>query len=541
MMDFPLTLTHLVERAKTQFPKAEIVCTLKDKTRTRQTYTEWTGRVAQLANALKNKLGVKPGERVATLAFNHAPHLEAYFAIPCMGAVIHTLNLRLYGPEIGYIASHAEDVVVLVDEVLLPLLEQFRAQVKTLRNVVVFRTLPREANEAPLPEGMIDYEQLIGDQPTTFDWPQLEENSAAMLCYTSGTTGNPKGVLYSHRSIVLHALVLLGREVMGVGGDDCVLPVVPLFHASAWGLPFASIAAGSKIVFGAGHFDAVTLLDLMEQEKVTFAGGVPTIWIGILAALDAEPKRWDLSAMRAMAIGGSAAPPALIDGFSARHGLQVLHAWGMTETQPVGTMARVKATLRGGTPEELLSVRASQGYPVPFVELRHTDETGKVLAWDNETMGELEVRGPWVAQSYYGGEGGDRFTKDGWFKTGDVVTIDADGYVRITDRSKDVVKSGGEWISSVQLENALMSHPCVLEAAVFAARHAKWDERPVAAVVLKPNQQASEADLAKHLEGRFAKYWMPDRFLFVEQIPRTSTGKFLKTRLRELYGDILIK
>jgi len=541
MMDFPLTLTHLVERAKTQFPKAEIVSTLRDKTRTRQTYTEWAGRVAQLANALKNKLGVKAGERVATLAFNHAPHLEAYFAIPTMGAVVHTLNLRLIGTELGYIAKHAEDVVVLVDEALLPLFEGFRAEVKTLRQVVVFRNAPREPNQAPLPDGMIDYEDLIADQPDTIEWPRLAEDSAAMLCYTSGTTGNPKGVLYSHRSIVLHALVIMGREAMGVGSDDCVLPVVPMFHASAWGLPFAGLAAGSKFVFNGAHFDAVTLLDLMAGEKFTFAGGVPTIWIGILAALDAEPKRWDLSAVRAMAIGGSAAPPALIEGFSARHGLEVLHAWGMTETQPVGTMAKVKANLSGGTPEQLLGLRASQGYPLPFVETRHTDETGKVLTWDGQTMGELEVRGPWVAQSYYGDEGPDRFTKDGWFKTGDVVTIDANGYVRITDRSKDVVKSGGEWISSVQLENALMSHPAVLEAAVFAARHPKWDERPVAAVVLKPNQQATEAELATHLDGRFAKYWMPDRFLFVEQIPRTSTGKFLKSRLRDLYGDVLLK
>jgi fatty-acyl-CoA synthase len=327
---------------------------------------------------------------------------------------------------------------------------------------------------------------------------------------------------------------------MGIAGDDVVLPVVPMFHAAAWGIPFAAIAAGSKLVFGGGHFDPVTLLDLMANEKVTFSGGVPTIWIGILAALDAEPKRWDLSAMRTMVIGGSAAPPALIDGFARRHGLEVTHAWGMTETNPLGTMARVKSHLRNGTPEELLATRASQGFAVAYVEQRHTDETGKVLAWDGETMGELEVRGPWVAKSYFGDEGKDRFTADGWFKTGDVVTIDDEGYVRITDRSKDVVKSGGEWISSVQLENALMSHAAVLEAAVFAARHPKWDERPVAAVVLRPGHTATEQDLARHLDGQFAKYWMPDRFLFVEQIPRTSTGKFLKSRLRELYGDVLV-
>ena len=543
MMNFPLTLTHIIERARTFFPKQEIVSALPDKSACRVTYAEYTARVAKLAQAL-TKLGVKPGDRVATLAFNHEPHLEAYFAIPCLGAVIHTLNLRLHPTELGYIAKHAEDKIVLVDDALLPLLEKFRGDVPTLKGaqkVIVFRPDPNKPRSAPLPDGFLDYEELIASEKDTFEWPALDENSGAMLCYTSGTTGNPKGVLYSHRSTVLHALVTMGRENMGVGGDDVILPVVPMFHASAWGIPFAAVAAGSKLVFGGGHFDPVTLLDLMQNEKVTFSAGVPTIWIGILAALDAEPKRWDLSAIRTMVIGGSAAPPALIDGFQARHGLEVTHAWGMTETNPLGTLARVKPHLKGGSPEQILALRASQGFAVTFVEQRHTDETGKVLAWDGVTMGELEVRGPWVAKAYFGGEGKDRFTKDGWFKTGDVVTIDDEGYVRITDRSKDVVKSGGEWISSVQLENALMSHPSVLEAAVFAARHAKWTERPVAAVVLRPGQTAVEADLAKHLDGKFAKYWMPDRFLFVEQIPRTSTGKFLKSRLRELYGDVLEK
>jgi fatty-acyl-CoA synthase len=539
MMDFPLTLTHVFERARTFFPRGEIVSTLQDKTQCRMTYADFTARTAKLAHALA-KLGVKPGDRVATLAFNHQPHLEAYFAIPLIGAVLHTLNLRLHPTEIGYIAKHAEDVIVIVDEALLPLLEKFRAEVPSLRKVIVFSANPLAKRTAPLPDGLLDYEELIAAEADRYDWPALEENSAAMLCYTSGTTGSPKGVLYSHRSTVLHLLTAMMRDTLGVASDDVILPVVPMFHAAAWGIPFAAVACGAKLVFGGGHFDPVTLLDLMANEHVTFAGGVPTIWIGILAALDAEPKRWDLSAMRTMVIGGSAAPPALMEGFHARHGLEVTHAWGMTETSPIGTLARIKPHLRGGSPDELLGIRAAQGYAVTFIEERHTDETGKVLPWDGETMGELEVRGPWVAKSYYGDEGKDRFTDDGWFKTGDVVTIDSEGYVRITDRSKDVVKSGGEWISSVQLENALMSHPAVLEAAVFAARHAKWDERPVAAVVLKPGKTATEQELAACLEGKFAKYWMPDRFLFVEQIPRTSTGKFLKSRLRELYGDVLL-
>lgn len=541
MMDFPLTLTHLMDRARAQFPKAELVSTLPDKTQCRMTYADFTASVAKLAHALTKKLGVKEGERVATLAFNHQPHLEAYFAIPCVGAVLHTLNLRLHPSELGYIATHAEDVVVLCDEALLPLLEKFRADVPTLRKVVVFRSNPAQKSATPLPDGFLDYEELIAPEPDTYDYPALDEKSAAMLCYTSGTTGNPKGVLYTHRSTVLHSLVVLSRDNMGIGGDDVVLPVVPMFHAAAWGLPFAGIAAGAKMVFAGAHFDPGTLLDVMAKERVTFSAGVPTIWIGILAALDAEPKRWDLSAMRTMVIGGSAAPPALIDGFATRHGLEVTHAWGMTETSPLGTLARVKSHLRGGSAADQLAVRASQGFAATFVEQRHTDETGTILPWDGETMGELEVRGPWVASSYFGDEGKERFTKDGWFKTGDVVTIDADGYVRITDRSKDVVKSGGEWISSVQLENALMSHPAVLEAAVFAAQHPKWTERPVAAVVLKPGQTATEQDLAACLEGKFAKYWMPDKFLFVQQIPRTSTGKFLKSRLRELYGNVLIQ
>jgi fatty-acyl-CoA synthase len=320
-----------------------------------------------------------------------------------------------------------------------------------------------------------------------------------------------------------------------------VLPVVPMFHANAWGLPFCAVMTGAKLVFPGPHLDPKELLDTMAGEKVTLAAGVPTIWLGILALMDAEPKRWDLSTVHTMLIGGSAAPPSMIDGFSRRHGIEVLHAWGMTEMSPLGTIARVKKHLREGTDEAKLAVRASQGYAVPFVEQRNAGPDGEILPWDGETMGELEVRGPWVTRAYLGGDGKDRFTADGWFRTGDVVTIDAEGYVRICDRSKDVIKSGGEWISSVELENALMSHPAVLEAAVFAGRHPKWDERPLAAVVLKKGESATKADLLAHIAPRFAKFWMPDDVLFIEQIPRTSTGKFLKTKLRALYGDHLMK
>jgi fatty-acyl-CoA synthase len=534
MMQFPLTVTHFLTRARELFSATEVVSRRPDKTLHRHTWGDVAARAGRLANAL-TKLGVKPGARVATLCWNHTAHVEAYFGVPSMGAVVHTFNLRLHPNELGYIARHAEDDVLIVDRSLYGLFAKFRDQVPSLRHVLVV------PDDGPVsPEQGDDYEALLAAASPDFAWPSLPENSAAMLCYTSGTTGNPKGVVYSHRSIVLHTLVSCMRDTLSVGEDDVVLPVVPMFHAMAWGLPFCAVATGAKLVLPGPHLDPTSLLDLMAKERVTIAGGVPTIWLGILATLDGAPKAFDLSAMRSMVIGGSAAPASLIDGFKARHGLDVTHAWGMTETNPLGTVARVKRTV-GEDAAARLRAKASQGYPVAFVEQRHVGEDGRALPWDGETMGELEVRGPWVARAYFGGEGADKFTADGWFKTGDVVTIDPQGYMRITDRSKDVIKSGGEWISSVALENALMAHPSVLEAAVFAGRHPKWDERPLAAVVLKPGHAATAETLRAHLEGHVAKFWLPDDFLFVAQIPRTSTGKFLKSKLRADYGDHLLK
>ncbi len=534
-MQFPLTLTHFLSRARDFFGTTEVVSRRPDKSLHRHTWRDVVDRTARLANAL-TKLGVRPGARVATLCWNHTAHLEAWLAAPCMGAVVHTLNLRLHPNELAYIARHAEDDVIIVDRSLLPLFHKFKDQVPSLRHVLV---VPDDGEVDPV--NGLDYEKTIAAASAEFAWPELPENQAAMICYTSGTTGNPKGVLYSHRSIVLHTLVSCMRDTLGVGEADTVLPVVPMFHAAAWGLPFDAIATGAKLVFPGPHLDPGSLLELMAKERVTVAGGVPTIWLGILAMLDADPKKFDLSAIRAMVIGGSAAPASLIDGFKKRHDLSVQHAWGMTETSPLGTVSRTKRAQADASPEVKLAALASQGYACAFVEQRHVGENGQRLPWDGETMGELEVRGPWVAQSYLGGEGVDRFTADGWFKTGDVATIDREGFVRITDRSKDVIKSGGEWISSVALENALMSHPAVLEAAVFAGRHPKWDERPLAAIVLKPNQQATAEQLRAHLEGQFAKFWLPDDFLFVTAIPRTSTGKFLKSKLRADYGDHLMK
>ncbi|MEO8876251.1 MAG: long-chain fatty acid--CoA ligase [Polyangiaceae bacterium] len=535
MMDFPLTLTHFFDRARQFFPKGEIVSRLADGSLHRTNYGAFAKRTLLLASALQ-KLGVKPGDRVATFAWNNYRHLEAYFAIPCMGATLHTLNLRLHPDEVGYIARHAEDQIVIVDESLLPLFEKFRSHIPSLRHVIVIRDAPAKAGAPDL-----DYEELLAAADPKYEFPELDERQEAALCYTSGTTGNPKGVAYSHRSLTLHSLSTCLVDSLGVREDDVCLPVVPMFHANAWGLPYGCVATGAKLVFPGPKLDAESLLDLMSNEKVTVAGGVPTIWLGILALIDNEPKKYDLSSIRTMVIGGSAAPAAMIDGFKKRHGIDITHAWGMTEMSPLGTICRIKRSLKNLDPAALLEVKASQGYAALFVETRHTGEDGNVLPWDGSTMGELEVRGPWVAASYVGDEGQDRWTKDGWFKTGDVVTMDSEGYVRICDRSKDVIKSGGEWISSVALENALMAHPAVLEAAVFAANHEKWSERPVAAIVFKKGQTATKEELRAHLEKSIAKIWQPDDYVFVDQVPRTSTGKFLKSRLRADYGNILLK
>jgi fatty-acyl-CoA synthase len=536
MMDFPLTLTHFVRRAQTYFGRSEVVSRRADGSIHRTTYGELLPRAARLAHALE-KLGVKRGERVATLCWNHSRHLEAYCAIPSMGAVLHTLNLRLTPDDLAYIAGHAEDKVVIVDESLLPLLRQFRAKVPSIAHVIVIRDGAPPAADA---EGFLDYEAILVPEKDDYPYPDLDERSAAIICYTSGTTGRPKGVVYTHRSTALHSFAISTTDVFGLGNRDVALPVVPLFHANAWGLPYACLAAGAKVIFPGPHLDAKSILELMAGERVTIAAGVPTIWLGILHMLDQAPKAYDLSSVRTMVIGGSAAPPSMIDGFKKRHGLEVVHAWGMTEMNPLGTIARVKHHLDEGSEEAILAIRSTQGYAAAFVETRHTDDAGRILPWDGQSMGELEVRGCWVASSYFRDEDPSRWTKDGWFKTGDVVTIDREGYVRICDRSKDVIKSGGEWISSVDLENDLMSHPAVLEAAVFAGVHEKWAERPIAAVVLKPGHTATKEELTRHLEGKVAKFWLPDAYVFVDQVPRTSTGKFLKTKLRELYGNLLM-
>ncbi len=525
MMDFPLTLTHLFDRAGTYFANVEIISRRSDQSVHRTTYGEVHARVQRLANALQ-RLGLKPGDRVATLGWNSSRHLEAYFAIPLAGGVLHTLNPRLSGTDLAYIMNHAEDQILLLDEVLLPVFEKFKKDV-SVRHVIVWPS----ADKAPLLT--TDYEELIAAEEPHFTPPPIEENQAAGVCYTSGTTGHPKGVVFSHRSTVLHSLAAALPDVLGLSRRDVVLPVVPMFHANAWGLPYTATMLGIKLVFPGPHLDAKNVLDLISQEKVTFAAGVPTVWLAILEALDKDKSRWDVSQLKTMLIGGSAAPQAMIEAFEKRHGLNVLHAWGMTEMSPLGTVCRLKPQLDQLPEAERFRLRATQGLPSPLVELRVVGDTG-LVANDGKSMGELQARGPWIAKSYFKNPGeADKFTKDGWLRTGDIVTVDHEGYVRITDRSKDLIKSGGEWISSVDLENALMGHPAVKEAAVIALPHPKWDERPVACVVLKEGAKATGEELRKFLEPSFAKFWLPDAFVFLGAIPRTAVGKFLKSALRE--------
>ena len=529
MMNFPLTLAHLVERVGRYYPSVEIVSRLPDRTVHRTTYGELHRRVQKLANALQ-RLGVKPGDRVATLGWNHARHLEAYFGVPLAGAVLHTLNPRLHPGDLTYIMNHAEDQVLLLDDVLLPVWERFRHEVHP-RHVVVW------GHGQPAPEGTLDYEQLVAPELASFSPPPLDENQAAGLCYTSGTTGRPKGVVYSHRAFVLHSMASALPDAIGGSHGDVLLPVVPMFHANAWGVPYTAALVGAKQVLPGPHLDPTSLLELVATERVTVAAGVPTVWLAVLAALDKEPKRWDTSSLRCLAVGGSAAPQAMIEGFERRHGLRGLHAWGMTEMTPIGTVCQLKPHLANLPEAERFRIRATQGLPLPFVELRVVGDAGPVPA-DGKSMGELHVRGPWVAASYFKNPAeADKFTMDGWFRTGDIVTQDPEGYIRISDRTKDLVKSGGEWISTVDLENALMGHPAVAEAAVVGVPHPKWSERPVACVVLKEGADATEHELRAYLEPRFAKFWLPDSFVFLPALPRTAVGKFLKSALRAQLKD----
>jgi fatty-acyl-CoA synthase len=525
--DFPLTLTHVLERMRTVYGDSEVV-TLRahgdEQTRTRASYAELGDRVDRLCRGLES-LGVRQGDRVATFAWNSQEHLELYLGTPCMGAVLHTLNIRLFPDQLTYVANHAEDSVVFVDDTLVPVLEKIAPTFETVRHYVVIG----DGDTGSLPN-VVRYQELISSQQPGYDYPQLDERAAAGLCYTSGTTGNPKGVLYSHRSNVLHALGASGVETLGLSSHDRVLPVVPMFHANAWGLPYACALVGADLVMPGRFLQAEPLAQLIREERVTVAGAVPTIWMDLLRYADENEP--DLSSLREVMCGGAAVPEALMRGFEERHGVMIVQGWGMTETSPLGATAWPPKSA-----DDQWRYRTATGRIVPLVEVRLVDDDGNEVPWDGESTGEVEIRGPWIATAYYKDPSGAEKFHDGWLRTGDIASIDERGFMRISDRAKDVIKSGGEWISSVELENELMAHPSVIEAAVIAKPDERWTERPLACVVRREGASCSADELREHLSGKVAKWWIPDEFAFIEEVPKTSVGKFDKKVLRKQLAE----
>jgi fatty-acyl-CoA synthase len=518
MMDQPLLISELIRHADRHHGAVQIVTKTVEGSIHRYTYRDAHARARRLANALQ-KMGVRATDRVATLAWNTYRHFEIYYAVAGSGAVIHTINPRLFPDQITYIANHAEDKVVFYDTTFAPLVEKLKPQVKGVKHWIALDD---------------EYEKLVAAQSDRFDWPQFDERNAACLCYTSGTTGNPKGALYSHRSTLVHAYGSALPDALNLSARDCVLPVVPMFHVNAWGLPYACALTGAKIVFPAQHLDGKSLHQLFEAEEVTMSAGVPTVWLGLLNYMKQEKLQF--TTLKRVVIGGSACPPAMIRSFQEEYGVEVLHAWGMTEMSPLGTVTTFKAKHAKWSAEERTKLQNKQGRAIFGVDMRIVGEDGTELPWDGKAFGDLQVRGPWVIKSYYKGEGGDPL-RNGWFPTGDVATLDEDGYMQITDRSKDVIKSGGEWISSIDLENIAVAHPAVAEAAVIGVKHPKWDERPIVVVVKKAGQDVSREDLLKFYEGKIAKWWMPDDVVFVKELPHTATGKLSKLTLRQQMKD----
>ena len=539
MQDYPLTLAHIFRRAERLFPEKGVVTATArpdggdgpaSTVRERVTYGEWAQRTRRLAGAF-DALGIADDGRVATFAWNTARHLELYFAAPCSGRVLHTLNIRLFPEQLTYIANHAEDEIVFVDRSLLALLWPLVGTFETVKHYVV---MDDGKGDVPDDPRILHYEDLLaGSEPA--DLEVDDESRAAAMCYTSGTTGNPKGVVYSHRSTFLHSMATMLADSIGVSEADVVLPVVPMFHANAWGLAHAAVFAGADLVFPGPDLSPPAIVDLIESERVTVAAGVPTIWMGVLPLLEGR----DVSSLRAIPCGGSAVPKSLSEGFRAATGMPILQAWGMTETSPVASVCRVKSTMRDQSDDALADLRATQGIPVPGVEARIVaPDSDDELAWDGVTSGELQVRGPWIAATYYDDPRADEsFTKDGWLRTGDVAVVSPEGYIRLVDRTKDLVKSGGEWISSVELENEIMAHPKVAEAAVIGVPHERWVERPLACVVIKPGESLTKAEVLEFLGPRVAKWWLPDDVVFIDEVPKTSVGKFSKKTLRDRFAD----
>ena len=541
MMQLPLLISSLIVHAERHHGEQEIVSRRVEGDIHRTTYRELAARSRRMANALAG-LGIARGDRVATLAWNGYRHMELYYAVSGSGAVLHTLNPRLHPDQVVYIADHAEDQVLFFDLTFLPLVEAIAHRAGTIKTFVAMTDRAHMPAASKIPD-LLCYEELVEASSDAFAWPTFDEATASSLCYTSGTTGNPKGVLYSHRSTLLHTFAISLPDALNCSAMDVILPVVPMFHVNAWGLPYAACMNGSKLVFPGPGLDGKSLYELFENERVTLSAGVPTVWQGLLGYVDANKLRF--TTMRRTIIGGSACPPAMMRTFQERYDVQVLHAWGMTEMSPVGTVAKLKGSQVGLDAAQRFAIQAKQGRAVYGVDMKIVDAEGEELAWDGKESGELLVRGPWVIEQYFKGEGGDPLIADadghGWFPTGDVAAIDADGFMQITDRSKDVIKSGGEWIGSIDLENIAMAHPSVQMAACIAARHAKWDERPLLLVVRKPDSALTRDELIGFYDGKIAKWWTPDDVVFVDSIPLGATGKMLKNRLREQYGGHLLE
>ena len=535
MMDTPLSLIHLFNRAERLFSDKTIV-TATPTGRERLTYGAWAERTRRLGGVLDN-LGISDDGRVATFAWNTARHLELYFAPPCSGRVAHTLNLRLFPDQLTYIVDHAEDEVIFLDHSVAGLIWPLMDKFSTVRHVVLMDDGAPAPDADAIRADVHDYEELLAAADPV-EWTRVEENRAGSMMYTSGTTGNPKGVVYSHRSMVLHTFGAMMADTLGVCESDVILPVVPMFHANAWGLAHAAVATGATMVMPGANLSAPALADLLESEKVTLAAGVPTIWMGVLAELEGR----DVSSLRAIPCGGSAVPKTLSEGFREATGLPLLQAWGMTETSPLAAVCGIKSTMAHLDDDAKADIRTGVGLITPGVDFRIIDtETDTEQPWDGASRGELQVRGPWIARSYYNDERANQsFTDDGWLKTGDVATCDAEGYIRLVDRTKDLIKSGGEWISSVELENEIMAHPQVAEAAVIGVTSTKWGERAMACVVAAEGAELSSDDILTWLDGRVPKWWMPDRVEFIDEVPKTSVGKFSKKTLRERFADVVV-
>ena len=540
MMQLPLLISSLIVHAERHHPEQLVVSRRVEGDIHRTTYREVASRSRQVAKAL-GALGVQMGDRVATLAWNGYRHMELYFGVSGSGAVLHTVNPRLHPDQIVYIADHAEDQVLFFDLTFLPLIQAVAGRTKTVKHWVALTDRAHMPADAKVPN-LLCYEDLLAVQDDDYTWPTFDENTASSLCYTSGTTGNPKGVLYSHRSTVLHTMAAALPDCLGCSAADAILPVVPMFHVNSWGIVYLAPMTGAKLVLPGAGLDGKSLYELFESEGVTISAGVPTVWQGLLAYVDAHQLKF--STMRKSAIGGSACPPAMIKKFLDEYGVRVIHAWGMTEMSPIGTAAAFKTQHLGQSPEQQLAVMSTQGRAVYGVDMKIVGEDGAELPWDGQASGDLLVRGPWIIDSYFKNEGGDPLVKDaaghGWFPTGDVARITPEGYMVITDRSKDVIKSGGEWIGSIDLENIAMAHPAVAMAACIAAYHPKWDERPLLVVVKKPGMDLTREELLAFYEGKIAKWWTPDDVVFVDAIPLGATGKMQKIKLREqLKGHVL--